>query len=84
VIGELNPALRVPTLVLDGGRGLAMFGPVVSELPSDEDAVTLWQHAQWLTRYGNFSELKRRRASPPDLPTAAWWREQRAKQDPAT
>jgi predicted DsbA family dithiol-disulfide isomerase len=83
-LNERTGAFGVPTLVLDGGRGLAMFGPVISELPSDEDAVALWRHALWLTRYGNFSELKRRRANPPDLPTAAWWREQRAKQEPAT
>ncbi len=80
-LNERTGAFGVPTLVLDGGRGLAMFGPVISELPSDEDAVTLWQHAHWLTRYGNFSELKRQRLAPPDLPTAAWWREQRAKSE---
>jgi hypothetical protein len=80
-LNERTGAFGVPTLVLDAGRGLAMFGPVISELPSDEDAVTLWQHAHWLTRYGNFSELKRKRATPPDLPTAAWWREQAAKKE---
>ena len=78
---ERTGSFGVPTLVLDGGRGLAMFGPVISELPDDEDARTLWDHAHWLTRYGNFSELKRHRLAPPDLPTAAWWREQRAKSD---
>ena len=84
-LAERTGAFGVPTLVLDGGRGLAMFGPVVSELPNDDDAVALWHHAHWLTRYGNFSELKRHRLLPPDLPTAAWWREQRAKdKTPAT
>jgi len=77
---ERTGAFGVPTLVLDGGTGPAIFGPVVSELPSDEDTVTLWEHVAWLTRYTNFSELKRSRATPPDLPTAAWYREQRARE----
>ena len=81
---ERTGSFGVPTLVLDGGRGLAMFGPVISELPNDKDARTLWDHAHWLTRYGNFSELKRHRLAPPDLPTAAWWREQRAKSEAST
>ena len=51
----------VPTIVLDGGDGPAIFGPVISEVPSDDDAVELWRHVAWLTRYENFSELKRDR-----------------------
>lgn len=53
----------VPTIVLDGGEGPAIFGPVVSEMPTDEDAVALWRHVSWLARYENFSELKRDRIS---------------------
>jgi DSBA-like thioredoxin domain len=71
----------VPTIVLDGGAGLAMFGPVVSALPSDEDAVALWRHTSWLVRYGNFAELKRARLGRPDLPTVKWRAEQAAKAD---
>lgn len=77
---ERTGAFGVPTIVLDDGAGPAIFGPVVSQLPTDEDAVALWQHLSWLTRYSNFAELKRGRAQPPDLPTAAWYREQRAKE----
>ena len=50
----------VPTIVLDGGEGLAIFGPVISELPTDDDGVELWKHVSWLARYENFSELKPR------------------------
>jgi protein-disulfide isomerase-like protein with CxxC motif len=67
----------VPTIVLDGGSGPAIFGPVISELPTDDDAVQLWRHVSWLVRYGNFSELKRDRAKPPALPAVQWYREQR-------
>lgn len=57
----------VPTITLDGGEGPAIFGPVISEPPSDEDAVELFRHVAWLTRYANFSELKRDRTIDPDL-----------------
>jgi hypothetical protein len=76
---ERTRSFGVPTIVLDGGAGPAFFGPVVSVLPSDEDAVELWRHVKWLTRYENFSELKRDRALPPSLPAADWYRAERAK-----
>jgi protein-disulfide isomerase-like protein with CxxC motif len=57
----------VPTIALDDGDGPAIFGPVICDVPDDEDAVALWQHVAWLTRYENFSELKRDRPSRPDL-----------------
>lgn len=69
---QRTQAFGVPTIVLDGGDGPAIFGPVVSRLPDDEDSVQLWRHTAWLTRYGNFAELKRGRAEPPDLPSVAW------------
>jgi len=81
---ERYGAFGVPTLILDAGTGPAIFGPVVSVLPADDDAVTLWRHTAWLVRYGNFSELKRSRAQPPDLPTAAWYRERREQERAAS
>jgi predicted DsbA family dithiol-disulfide isomerase len=57
----------VPTIVLDGGQGPAIFGPVISEVPSDEDAVALLHHVAWLARFDSFSELKRDRTVDPDL-----------------
>lgn len=61
----------VPTIQLDGPNGPATFGPVISNPPdSDADALALWHHTAWLTRYENFSELKRERTVDPDL--EAW------------
>ena len=71
--------LGVPTIVLDGGAGAAIFGPVISDMPTDEDAVELWRHTAWLARYGNFAELKRKRAHITELPVMEWYKEQRAK-----
>ncbi len=81
---ERTHSFGVPTIVLDGGTGPAIFGPVVSELPGDDDAVALWHHVSWLVRYTNFSELKRHRARPADLPAMAWYREQRERQKAQT
>jgi len=62
----------VPTIRLDGGYGPAIFGPVISNPPdNDTEAVELWEHVSWLTRYENFSELKRDRTVDPDL---NYWR----------
>lgn len=74
---ERTRSFGVPTIVLDGGSGPAIFGPVISELPTDEEAVELWRHVSWLARNENFSELKRDRANAPDLPAVAWHRAQR-------
>ena len=58
----------VPTIRLDGGRGPAIFGPVISNPPASEaEAAELWEHVSWLVRYENFSELKRDRTVDPDL-----------------
>ena len=58
----------VPTIGLDGADGPVIFGPVISNPPeNDADAEALWEHVTWLTRYDNFSELKRDRKIDPDL-----------------
>ncbi len=64
---ERTRSFGVPTIVLDDGDGPAIFGPVISEVPTDDDAVELWRHTSWLVRYANFSELKRDRLAAPDL-----------------
>jgi predicted DsbA family dithiol-disulfide isomerase len=65
---EEKGGIGVPTVVLDGGAGPALFGPVISHLPNDADAVEIWRHVSWLARYDNFYELKRHRTSQPDVP----------------
>jgi predicted DsbA family dithiol-disulfide isomerase len=68
----------VPTIVLEGGE--AIFGPVISQLPGDDDGVELWKHVSWLVRYENFSEVKRDRTIKNDLPAAIWRQQQREAQ----
>lgn len=74
---DRTQSFGVPTIVLDGGTGNAIFGPVISSVPDDETVVELWRHTAWLTRHGDFAELKRGRARMPDLPVIEWRAEQR-------
>ena len=58
----------VPFFRLDAGKGPAMFGPVIKEVPSDDEALALLSHVVWLIRNANFYELKSGRSQYPDLP----------------
>ena len=60
-------AFGVPTIALDAGEGPGIFGPVISYVPPDDEAIELWRHVVWLMRSNNFWELKRDRAVDPDL-----------------
>lgn len=75
---DRTAAFGVPTIVLDGGAGNAIFGPVISTLPADDEAVDLWRHTEWLTRNATFAELKRARPNLPDLPVIEWRQAQEA------
>jgi mycothiol-dependent nitroreductase-like protein len=77
VIVSETKSFGVPTIRLDGGAGPAIFGPVISELPTDDDAVKLLDHTAWLVRYENFGELKRERIDL-DVPSAAAYRARQA------
>lgn len=56
-----------PILHFDPPEGPAFFGPVISELPSDDDAVALWEAIETLARFPGFAELKRALRDVPDL-----------------
>ncbi len=57
-----------PILHFDPPSGTALFGPVISRLPADEDAVALWDHVVALSRFPGFAELKRSLREVPQLP----------------
>ena len=58
-------AFGVPTLILDAGQGPGIFGPVITEVPGDEECRALLQHVLGITRMSNFFELKRDRSGHP-------------------
>ena len=47
--------------------GTAFFGPVISRLPGDQDAVSLWDHVVGLAAFPGFAELKRSLRERPQL-----------------
>jgi mycothiol-dependent nitroreductase-like protein len=57
-----------PILHFRPPAGVAFFGPVISRLPSDEDAVALWDHVVALAAFPGFAELKRSLRERPQLP----------------
>ena len=56
-----------PILHFQPPGGVAFFGPVISRLPSDEEAVELWDHVIGLARFPGFAELKRSLRELPQL-----------------
>lgn len=77
---ERTGSIGVPTIVLDGGAGPSIFGPVVSRVPPDSDALELWQHVSWLVRHPAFAELKRNRIPIIDLVSESRKRHRRTDQ----
>ena len=58
-----------PILHFRPPTGAAFFGPVISRLPSDEEAVALWDHVAALAAFPGFAELKRSLREQPQLPS---------------
>ncbi|OMQ14361.1 hypothetical protein A7K94_0217225 [Modestobacter sp. VKM Ac-2676] len=56
-----------PILHVQPPAGLAFFGPVISRLPAEEDAVRLWDHVVGLAGFPGFAELKRSLRELPQL-----------------
>lgn len=48
-------------------RAMSFFGPVISRVPSDEDAVRLWQAVTTLAAFPGFAEMKRSLREVPQL-----------------
>ena len=57
-----------PILHFRPPHGTAFFGPVISRLPDDDDAVELWEHVVALAGFPGFAELKRSLRERPQLP----------------
>ena len=57
-----------PVLHFSPPDGVAFFGPVISRLPDEADAVRLWDHVIGLASFPGFAELKRSLRELPQLP----------------
>jgi hypothetical protein len=56
-----------PILHFQPPGGTAFFGPVISRLPSADDAGKLWDHVIGLASFGGFAEIKRSLRERPQL-----------------
>jgi hypothetical protein len=56
-----------PILHFQPPGGTAFFGPVISRLPSPDEALRLWDHVIGLASFGGFAELKRSLRERPQL-----------------
>ena len=72
---ETNEALALtgkdvgtPILHFQPPAGVAFFGPVISRLPREDEAVQLWDHVIGLAQFPGFAELKRSLRELPQLP----------------
>lgn len=56
-----------PIITFEPPNGISFFGPVISRIPPDEDAVPLWNAVTALMAYPGFAELKRSLRERPQL-----------------
>lgn len=56
-----------PIITFEPPDGPSFFGPVISRVPSDEDAVMLWNAVMTLVKFPSFAELKRSLREVPQL-----------------
>lgn len=60
-----------PILSFSPPNGPAFFGPVISQAPTGEDALKLWDSVETLAHFPGFAELKRSLRDFPDTPVTA-------------
>lgn len=56
-----------PIITFQPPDGLSFFGPVISRVPSDEEAVQLWDAVTTLASFPGFAEMKRSMREVPQL-----------------
>ena len=56
-----------PIITFQPPTGVSFFGPVISRLPSDEEAIRLWDAVTTLAAFPGFAELKRSMREAPQL-----------------
>ena len=57
-----------PIITFQPPDGLSFFGPVISRVPADEDALPLWDAVTTLASFPGFAEMKRSLREKPQLP----------------
>lgn len=66
-LGLTGKDVGTPIIHFQPPSGAAFFGPVISRLPSEQEASQLWDHVVGLASFGGFAELKRSLRERPQL-----------------
>ncbi len=66
-IGRTGRDVGTPIITFRPPDGLSFFGPVISRVPDDADAVPLWNSVTTLAAYPGFAEMKRSLRETPQL-----------------
>ncbi len=66
-LGLCGKDVGTPIIAYDPPDGAAFFGPVISRIPSPDEAVELWDAVVKLARFEGFAELKRSLRERPQL-----------------
>ncbi len=70
-----------PIITFGPPDGLSFFGPVISRVPTGEDAVRLWEAVITLAGFDGFAEMKRSLREVPQLEVLGGRTERRASED---
>lgn len=70
-IARTGKDVGTPIITYDPPTGNSLFGPVISEIPDDEQAVAFYDALRTFVDFPAFSELKRSNRAPLDLPLLA-------------
>ena len=68
VVKKGEATVGTPVVVFQPPDGLAFFGPVISRIPDDADALRLWDAVLTLGAWPGFAEIKRTMREMPQLP----------------
>jgi hypothetical protein len=66
-LSRTGPDVGTPIITFAPPNGVSFFGPVISRIPSDEEAVPLWNAVLMLATFPGFAELKRSLREAPQL-----------------
>jgi len=63
-LGRTGKDVGTPIVTYGPPDGLSLFGPVISHVPDDAEALELWDAVATLSRFPGFAELKRSQREP--------------------
>lgn len=66
-LSRTGPDVGTPIITFEPPEGVSFFGPVISRVPSDAEALPLWNAVLMLAKFPGFAELKRSLREAPQL-----------------